>query len=428
MKSIQILPIKSPKVTIENIASDKSISHRAAIFSLLSDGKSIIKNYLQAEDTLDTLKIIQSLGAKIKKSENLIEICPPKSIKEPPCILDCGNSGTSMRILIGFLASKDGFFVLHGDKYLATRPMRRVIDPLIKIGAKIDARDNKNLSPISVRGEKLKAFSYDLKIPSAQLKTALILAALNSDGNCFLSEPELSRDHTEKMLLAMGANIIKNNLNLEIEPLKKPLSPLNIDIPKDPSSAFFFAVLAAIIPDSKILLKNVLLNETRIEAFKVLQQMGANIKFTKKSDIYDEVGDILVEYSELKAVEVSENISWLIDELPALSIAFACAKGTSVVRNAKELRVKESDRIKAVVTNLQKCQIKANELEDGYEVVGGKLKPAIVDSFGDHRIAMSFIIAGLKCQIQVQDIECINTSFPNFFEILSQIGAKFDEY
>lgn len=428
MKSIQILPIKSPKTTIENIASDKSISHRAAIFSLLSDEKSIIKNYLQAEDTLNTLKIVQSLGARIQTNKNSIEIYPPKSIKEPPCILDCGNSGTAMRILIGFLASQDGFFVLHGDKYLATRPMRRVIDPLIKIGAKIDARDNKNLSPISVRGEKLKAFSYDLKIASAQVKTALILAALNSDGNCFLSEPELSRDHTEKMLLAMGANIRKNNQNLEISPLDSPLLPLNIDIPKDPSSAFFFALLAAIIPDSKILLKNVLLNQTRIEAFKVLQKMGTNIKFTTKPDKYDEVGDILVEYHELKAVEVSENISWLIDELPALSIAFACAKGTSVVRNAKELRVKESDRIKAVVTNLQKCQIKVNEFEDGYEVIGGELKPALVDSFGDHRIAMSFIIAGLKCQMQVQDIECINTSFPNFFEILSQIGAKFDEY
>lgn len=428
MKSIQILPIKSPKTTIENIASDKSISHRAAIFSLLSDEKSIIKNYLQAEDTLNTLKIVQSLGARIQTNKNSIEIYPPKSIKEPPCILDCGNSGTAMRILIGFLASQDGFFVLHGDKYLATRPMRRVIDPLIKIGAKIDARDNKNLSPISVRGEKLKAFSYDLKIASAQVKTALILAALNSDGNCFLSEPELSRDHTEKMLLAMGANIRKNNQNLEISPLDSPLLPLHIDIPKDPSSAFFFALLAAIIPDSKILLKNVLLNQTRIEAFKVLQKMGTNIKFTTKPDKYDEVGDILVEYRELKAVEVSENISWLIDELPALSIAFACAKGTSVVRNAKELRVKESDRIKAVVTNLQKCQIKVNEFEDGYEVIGGELKPALVDSFGDHRIAMSFIIAGLKCQMQVQDIECINTSFPNFFEILSQIGAKFDEY
>lgn len=428
MKSIQILPIKSPKTTIENIASDKSISHRAAIFSLLSDEKSIIKNYLQAEDTLNTLKIVQSLGARIQTNKNSIEIYPPKSIKEPPCILDCGNSGTAMRILIGFLASQDGLFVLHGDKYLATRPMRRVIDPLIKIGAKIDARDNKNLSPISVRGEKLKAFSYDLKIASAQVKTALILAALNSDGNCFLSEPELSRDHTEKMLLAMGANIRKNNQNLEISPLDSPLLPLHIDIPKDPSSAFFFALLAAIIPDSKILLKNVLLNETRIEAFKVLQKMGTNIKFTTKPDKYDEVGDILVEYSELKAVEVSENISWLIDELPALSIAFACAKGTSVVRNAKELRVKESDRIKAVVTNLQKCQIKVNEFEDGYEVIGGELKPALVDSFGDHRIAMSFIIAGLKCQMQVQDVECINTSFPNFFEILSQIGAKFDEY
>lgn len=428
MKNIKIFPISKFDKTIKNIAPDKSISHRAAIFSLLSDKESQISNFLESEDCLNTLKIVKQLGAKITRKNGLIKITPPRKTQETNSYLECGNSGTTIRILLGFLATQDGFFVLQGDKYLNSRPMKRITQPLIQIGAKIDGVDNANLAPISVRGKKLKPFSYDSKVASAQVKTALILAALNSDETCFLSEPELSRDHTERMLITMGADIKRDDLKLEISPLKKPLSPLIIDIPNDPSSAFFFAVLAAIIPNSKIILKNILLNKTRIEAYMVLQKMGTNIKFIKKADKYDEVGDIEIKYSPLKAVEVKENISWLIDELPALCIAFACANGKSIVKNAKELRVKESDRIKAIVTNLQKCNIKANELEDGFEVIGGELKPAIVNSFGDHRIAMSFIIAGLKCQIQVQDIDCINTSFPNFLEILSQIGAKFDEY
>lgn len=428
MKNIKIFPISKFDKTIKNIAPDKSISHRAAIFSLLSDKESQISNFLESEDCLNTLKIVKQLGAKITRKNGLIKITPPRKTQETNSYLECGNSGTTIRILLGFLATQDGFFVLQGDKYLNSRPMKRITQPLIQIGAKIDGVDHANLAPISVRGKKLKPFSYDSKVASAQVKTALILAALNSDETCFLSEPELSRDHTERMLIAMGADIKRDDLKLEISPLKKPLSPLIIDIPNDPSSAFFFAVLAAIIPNSNIILKNILLNKTRIEAYMVLQKMGTNIKFIKKADKYDEVGDIEIKYSPLKAVEVKENISWLIDELPALCIAFACANGKSIVKNAKELRVKESDRIKAIVTNLQKCNIKANELEDGFEVIGGELKPAIVNSFGDHRIAMSFIIAGLKCQIQVQDIDCINTSFPNFLEILSQIGAKFDEY
>lgn len=427
MKNIKIFPISKFDKTIKNIAPDKSISHRAAIFSLLSDKESQISNFLESEDCLNTLKIVKQLGAKITRKNGLIKITPPRKIQETNSYLECGNSGTTIRILLGFLATQDGFFVLQGDKYLNSRPMKRITQPLIQIGAKIDGVDNANLAPISVRGKKLKPFSYDSKVASAQVKTALILAALNSDETCFLSEPELSRDHTERMLIAMGADIKRDDLKLEISPLKKPLSPLIIDIPNDPSSAFFFAVLAAIIPNSNIVLKNILLNKTRIEAYVVLQKMGTNIKFIKKADKYDEVGDIEIKYSPLKAVEVKENISWLIDELPALCIAFACASGKSIVKNAKELRVKESDRIKAVVTNLQKCNIKANELEDGFEVIGGELKPAIVSSFGDHRIAMSFIIAGLKCSIQVEDIDCINTSFPNFLEILSQIGAKFNE-
>ncbi|MDR1555183.1 MAG: 3-phosphoshikimate 1-carboxyvinyltransferase, partial [Campylobacteraceae bacterium] len=353
---------------ISNIASDKSISHRCAIFSLLSDRTSVIKNYLRAEDTLCTLNIVKLLGACVKSEDEVLYITPPADIIEPPFVLDCGNSGTAMRLLMGFLSSCEGFFVLHGDKYLSSRPMKRVAAPLRNIGAKIDGRKDGDLSPICVRGTKLKPFKYKSQIASAQVKSALILAALNSknDTPSLFSEPELSRDHTEKMLKGMSADISCEDNKIIIYPNKKPLQPLDIKVPSDPSSAFFFAVAAAITPNSKVLLQNVLLNKTRIEAYKILQKMGTYVEFIEKENKYESVGDIAVSFAPLKAVEVSENISWLIDELPALSIAFACAQGVSRVKNAKELRVKESDRISTVVKNLNLCGIEAVEKEDGY--------------------------------------------------------------
>jgi 3-phosphoshikimate 1-carboxyvinyltransferase len=248
----------------------------------------------------------------------------------------------------------------------------------------------------------------------------MILAALRSDGVCTFKEPELSRDHTERMLLGMGAHIEVHGLETKIWPLEKLLDPLTIRVPADPSSAFFFAVAAAIIPDSTVVIQGVALNPTRIEAFKVLERMGADIIYTLTSEKYEPIGDISVKYAPLKAVVVEDNISWLIDELPVLSIAMACAQGTSIIKNAEELRVKESDRIKSVVNNLNLCGIETEEYPDGYAVIGGKLKKAVVNSYGDHRIAMSFLIAGLKCGMEVEDIECINTSFPNFFELLSK--------
>ena len=423
MKKLIVEKVKNGfKEKFCDIASDKSISHRCAIFSLLSDEPSFIENYLKAEDTLNTLSIVEALGAKIEKEGESIKITPPKEIKEPPVILDCGNSGTAIRLFMGFLASKEGFFVLHGDRYLAKRPMRRVSGPLNSIGAKIDGRDNANLSPIAVRGERLKAFDYESSISSAQVKSAMILAALNAKGVSFYKEPHLSRDHTERMLRGMGADIKEKDGKIEIHPMKKALKPLKIKVPSDPSSAFFFAVAAAIVPNSKAVFENVSLNPTRIEAFLVLKRMGAKVNFNLKENIYEPIGEIVVEYGDLKGVEVKENISWLIDELPALSIAMAVAKGKSVVKNAKELRVKESDRIKSVVENLRKCSIKVEEFEDGYEIEGGEIKKAKINSFGDHRIAMSFAIAGLLDGMEIEDIDCISTSFPNFIELLEKIS------
>ena len=424
MKIAKIFPIEK-EITKEfgefEIASDKSISHRSAMFPILANGTSKITNFLEAEDTLNSLKIIEQLGAKVEKNGNDILITSSGKIQEPNDVLDCGNSGTGIRLFSGLLSSQNGSFILTGDKYLRRRPMKRVTKPLKDIGAFLDGRENGDLAPLFIRGGKIKNFNYVSKIASAQVKSALILAGLFGDEISKYSEPELSRDHTERMLKGMGVEI-KNISETEftIKPLNSPLQPLAITVPTDPSSAFFFAVATAIVPNSKIILKNMLLNKTRIEAFKVLQKMGTKIKFIEKDSKYETIGDIIVEYGELHGITVSENISWLIDEIPALAIAMSVAKGKSIVKNAKELRVKESDRIKAVVENLKNCDINIKEFEDGFSIIGGTLQPAVIDSFGDHRIAMSFALGGLLVGMKIEDIESVDTSFPNFFKILGE--------
>lgn len=420
MNNVEISQCSEFELNISDIAPDKSISHRSAMFAMLANGTSDIRNFLRADDTLNTLKIVESLGAKVEDDGVTIRISS-EGIKESFEILDCGNSGTGMRLFCGLLSSAEGHFVLTGDEYLRRRPMKRVTSPLRDIGAKIDGRANGDLAPLSIRGASLKAFEYDSKIASAQVKSAMILAALRADGVCTYTEPELSRDHTERMLKSMGADIKVDGFKTTITPLKKLLSPLNIRVPSDPSSAFFFAVAAAIIPDSHVVLEGVTLNVTRIEAFKALERMGADISYEVTEDKYEPIGNITVKYAPLKAITLEDNISWLIDELPALSIAFTCAEGISTVKNAQELRVKESDRISTVVKGLAACGIDVDEFEDGYSVKGGTLSKATIDSHGDHRIAMSFVVAGLKCGMNVEGVECINTSFPNFFELIEKI-------
>lgn len=424
-KNISIKKLtKGFDVVINNIASDKSISHRCAMFSLFSNEVSIIKNYLRGEDTMDSLKIAQKLGAVIEDDGDIIKITPPKKLNEADDILDCGNAGTGMRLYTGLLAGLNGSFVLTGDKYLRARPMNRVVKPLRDIGAIIDGRDNGNLAPLHIRGQKLKSFKYHSPIDSAQIKSALILAAIQGDEVSYYKEDLLSRDHTERMLKGMGVDIkLQDDGWIQINPMKSKLKPLNITVPTDPSSAFFFAIAAAIVPNSKVTLKNVTLNPTRIEAYKVLQKMGAKITYIKTEDLYEPIGDIIVEYNELKGVTIDSNIAWLIDELPALSIAMSIASTPSIVKNAKELRVKESDRISCVVNNLKLCGALYEEYEDGYKIFGNtNLQKASINSNGDHRIAMSFAIAGLLCDMDIKDTACIDTSFPNFMEILKTLG------
>lgn len=420
MNKVEVSPCSSFSLNISEIAPDKSISHRSVMFSMLAEGTSEITNFLRAEDTLNSLEIVKNLGATVIDDGITIKISSD-GIKESSEILDCGNSGTGMRLFCGLLSSAEGHFVLTGDEYLRRRPMKRVTAPLRNIGAKVDGRNNGDLAPLSIRGSSLKAFDYESKIASAQVKSAMILAALRADGVCTYTEPELSRDHTERMLKGMGADIQVEGLKTTISPMKKLLSPLVIRVPADPSSAFFFAVAAAITPHSNIVLEGVTLNETRIEAFKALERMGANISYDITDNKYEPIGDISVKHAPLKAITVEDNISWLIDELPVLSVAFACADGVSIVKNAEELRVKESDRISTVVNGLEACGIEVSEYEDGYTVKGGAMNSATIDSHGDHRIAMSFMIAGLQCGMIVNDVDCVNTSFPNFFDLLQKI-------
>lgn len=437
MRKTEILPIiNNVDICIDSIASDKSISHRSIIFAFFSNKQSRIINYLYGEDTLDTLKIAMQLGLNILDSNgNINDIESIKNskelyldskngINEPSDILYCGNAGTAMRLYIGLLAPNNGQFILSGDKYLNARPMKRVIDPLNSIGAKISARCNNTLAPVCINGSILKPFAYHSDISSAQVKSAMILSALQIEGISKFSEISKSRDHSEKILLGMGANLEINGNEIVIHSEKKSLNPLDITIPADPSSAFYFAILAAIIKDSRIVLKNVLLNPTRIEAFYVLQRMGVDISIEVKNSTYEDVGDIIVKNNELNAITIDSNISWLIDEIPALAIAFACAKGISKVVNAKELRFKESDRIKATLEGLRSFGVKCEELEDGFIIEGGiKLMQRIplINSYGDHRIAMSFAILGILYGVIIKDSSCIDVSFPNFLDIISNI-------
>ncbi len=384
------------------------------------------------EDCLSSLEIAQNLGAKVENTaKNSFKITPPTAIKEPNKILNCNNSGTSMRLYSGLLSAQKGLFVLSGDNSLNARPMKRIIEPLKAFGAKILGREDNHFAPLVILGNPLKACNYESPIASAQVKSAFILSALQAQGSSTYKENELSRNHTEIMLKSLGADIQNQNGVLKISPLEKPLEAFDFTIANDPSSAFFFALACAITPKSRLLLKNVLLNPTRIEAFEALKRMGASIEYVIKSKDLEMVGDIYIEHAPLKAISIEQNIASLIDEIPALSIAMLFAKGKSMVKNAKDLRSKESDRIKAVISNLKALGIECEEFEDGFYIEGledisqlkqrfSQKKPPLIKSFNDHRIAMSFAILTLALPLEIDNLECANISFPQFKRLLNQ--------
>ncbi len=414
------------------VPSDKSISHRSIILPSLAEGESVVKNFLKAGDTITTLNAYRKLGVDIQEKDDVIYIRGKGlyGLVEPDDVLDMGNSGTTTRLTLGVLSGQSFFVALTGDDSLRKRPMKRVAKPLTDMGATIDGRKEGNNLPISIRGGSLKGITYFNEKMSAQVKSAILLAGLYAKGTTQIIEPIVSRDHTEKMLNWMGANI-KTEINLESYTVKisqtDKLKPIHINVPADPSSAAFFAAGAAIVPKSEIILKDVLVNPTRDGFFRKLKEMGVDIEYTNKRDEAGEiVADVIVKYKELKGVNVKkEEVPSMIDELPLLAIIATQAEGETIITGAQELRVKESDRIKAVVENFKTLGLEIEELEDGMIIKGNqKVKGGVVDSYKDHRIAMGFAILGLVSEegITIKDADCVYISYPDFFKHLEKVS------
>lgn len=410
------------------VAADKSISHRAVMFTALAEGESVINNFLLAEDTIATLNCFRCLGINIVQNNQQLVVQGQglNGLLEPNRILECGNSGTTMRLLTGLLSGVNFFSILSGDDSLNKRPMSRVIKPLTSMGANIMARGNGVYAPLAIKGHNLTGVTYHTPMASAQVKSALILAGLYADSPTTIIEARKSRDHTERMLSALGADIAETDLTVTIAP-QPQLRPQTINIPNDISSAAFFIIAASIIKDAQILIKNVGINPTRAGILEVLYSMGASIKKENEMLVGGElVADLIITSSSLKSVEIKGDIiPRLIDELPILAVAMAVAEGTSVVKDAAELRVKETDRIKAICTELAKMGVSIRETADGFSIEGAydKLKGATVDSWGDHRIAMSLAIAGLLAEGEtiINNAGVVDISFPEFWEKIRQL-------
>lgn len=412
------------------VPGDKSISHRSIILAALAEGESRIEGLLEAEDCLKTLNIMRALGieiVKIKAGEYLIKGQGLNGLKEARNILDCGNSGTSMRLLTGLLAAQDFYSVLTGDHSLLERPMARIIKPLLQMGAQIWSR-KKGLAPLSIQGQKLKALKYSLPVASAQLKSAILLAALKTEAETVIIEPAVSRDHTERMLKEAGVNleILADRIILK-QSKKRRIKPLRSKIPGDISSASFFIAAAILAEKGELLIKNVGINPTRSGFLEVIKAMGANFEIlNKKEEAGESTADILVKPSSLKAVEIKgEIIPRLIDELPIIAVLAVFAEGKTVIKDAAELRVKETDRIKAIVTEFRKLGIEIEAKTDGMVITGPQQVEGGVQlkSYYDHRIAMSLAVLALKTKqgLSIQGSEIIATSFPNFKKLLAEV-------
>ncbi len=413
------------------VPGDKSITHRAFILSLIANGETEVEHYSTAADCASTLGIIEKCGAKVEgKTENLVRISSQGifNIGEPEDVLDAGNSGTTMRLLSGLFSGIEGkLFVLTGDGSLRKRPMKRITEPLLHMGAKIFARENGNYAPVAILGQKLRGINYAMTVASAQVKSAVILAALTASGKTEIIEKGTTRDHTEIMLKEFGGKIEKTQNIITVYPLKEAPKGRKIFVPGDFSSAAYFIAGAAITKESDLLVKNVGVNKTRSYLLKKLQDAGANLKTENARTANGEpVADIRVKNSALSGITVApEEIPLLIDELPLIAVIGALSTGKTKITGAKELRFKETDRIKATCENLKALGVRCEEFEDGLEVYGQeKVKGGLVDSFGDHRIAMAFSILGLASEngITVRGAECVNISFPEFFDLLGRVS------
>ena len=405
------------------IPADKSISHRAVMFASLANGKSVIKNFSKGQDPLSSLNVCRALGIDAEFKNDLLIINSNGKLSAPSSSLDCGNSGTTMRLISGILAGQNFNTTLIGDESLSKRPMRRVIEPLSLMGAEIKSNDFK--APLNIYGKNLHAIDYVSKLASAQVKSCILLAGLNADGKTSFTEPYISRNHTEIMLKYMGANININQNTVTIE--KSKLEPRTIEVCGDISSAAYFIAAGLIVPNSKIILKNVGLNPTRTGILEAVEKMGGNIEILDKKTVSGEItGDIQISYSDLKACTIEgEIIPRLIDELPVIAVLATQAEGTTIIKDAQDLRNKESDRIKAVVTELKKIGADIEETSDGFIINGKKsLKGGVeIETYHDHRLAMSLYAAGLICDkpISINGFEWVDISFPEFDKLFNSI-------
>ena len=408
------------------LPGDKSISHRAVIFSAMASDKSLIKNISASEDVKSTMNILQQLGANIISKEDQISVegCGLKGFKNPNCELDCGNSGTSARLISGLLAAQNFKSTLIGDESLSKRPMKRVIEPLMKMGIEFNSNENLTLPLTIIPKTKIIPINYEMPVASAQVKSSILIAGLHCAEETTVIEKEQTRNHTEK-ILGLPVKMFDGKI---ISSSSKKYYPVSNDyfIPGDISSAAFHIVLTLLTPNSELIIKNVSLNPTRTGYLEVLKKMGANISYENiKSSSNEEYGDVIVKSSQLKNIKIDSNIiPNIIDEIPILTIAGIFAEGDFVIENAKELRVKESDRIKSICFNLKYLGLNVEESEDGF-IVSGSIKNSnpVLESYGDHRIAMAFSIMSmiLKNGGEVNGFECVNISNPKFEEQINSI-------
>lgn len=412
------------------VPGDKSISHRAVMFGALAKGTTSITNFLKGADCLSTISCFEKMGIEIEQlpSEILIHGKGLHGLNAPETILDAGNSGTTTRLLSGILAGQAFCTTLTGDASIQKRPMTRIITPLSQMGGKIESLSDNGCAPLKITGHPLKPIHYLSPVSSAQVKSCVLLAGMYADGITKVTEPYLSRNHSELMLRSFGADVISEGTTAAITG-NPVLEGQKVIVPGDISSAAYFIAAGLLIPGSEILIKDVGINSTRDGILKVCADMGADIQLLNKREYGKEpVADILVKHSELKATVIEGAlIPTLIDELPMLAVMAAFAQGTTVIRDAQELKVKESNRLDIIVQHLSAMGADIIPTEDGMEIHGGKpLKGAVLDSYMDHRIAMSFAVAGMAAdgETEILNASCVDISYPEFYRDMAAISAS----
>lgn len=410
------------------VPGDKSISHRAVMFGALADADTHITGFLMGEDCLSTISCFEKMGVSIDVSnkEVVVHGVGLHGLKAPTELLYTGNSGTTTRLLCGILAGQPFSCTLNGDASIQKRPMGRIIKPLREMGADISGKDG-NLCPLNIHPAPLHGIRYDMPVASAQLKSAILLAGLFADGPTTVIEPAPSRDHTERMLRGLGAQVVSNGTEITLTP-PKTLHAVNVEVPGDISSAAYFLVAGLILPNSDIVIRNVGINPTRTGILDALEAMGANIERLNERGTVEPICDLRVRSSHLHGTTISgDMIPRLIDEIPVLAVAAAFAEGETVIRDAQELKVKESNRIATMTTELSKTGADVQETDDGMVIRGGKpLHGADFASYADHRVAMSMAVCALACEgnSSIDDPDCVAISYPTFFETLDALKQK----